>query len=92
MTKIYNCSDEVAPATFLSDLFNRKFYEVLVDHGVSHMADIIHCCQDLDRGGKISATEARALPLSGCRGSEGGGAEPFFIFPVSFGLADLNWH
>ena len=36
MATIHNCSDEVIAATFISRLpFTHKFYEVLVEHGIT---------------------------------------------------------
>ena len=39
---IHNCSDEVAATAFISGLpFTHKFYEVLVEHDVTQMSEVV---------------------------------------------------
>ena len=48
MATIHNCSDEVAAAAFISGLpLTHKFYEVLVEHGVTQMSEVVRRAQGL---------------------------------------------
>ena len=48
MVTIHNCSDEVAAAAFISELpLTHKFYEVLVEHGVTQMSEVVRRAQGL---------------------------------------------
>ena len=48
MATIHNCSDEVATAAFISGLpYTHKFYEVLVEHGVTQMSEVVQRAQAL---------------------------------------------
>ena len=45
---IHNCSDEVAAAAFIGGLpLTHKFFEILVEHGVTQMSEVVRRAQGL---------------------------------------------
>jgi hypothetical protein len=67
---IHNCSDEVAAAAFIGGLSpTHKFFEVLVEHGVTQMYEVVRHAQGLIQ---VEETKRSALNVAN-KSSNGGG-------------------
>jgi len=62
MATIHNCSDEVAAAAFIGGLLpTHKFFEVLVEHGVTQMSEVVRRAQGLIQ---VEETKRSALNVA----------------------------
>jgi hypothetical protein len=70
MATIHNCSEEVAAAAFIGGLPpTHKFFEVLVEHGVTKMSEVVRRAQGLIQ---VEETKRSALNVAN-KSSNGGG-------------------
>ena len=70
MATIHNCSEEVAAAAFIGGLPpTHKFFEVIVEHGVTKMSEVVRRAQGLIQ---VEETKRSALNVAN-KSSNGGG-------------------